>query len=216
MSESPSPTVWPATRGQSMRLRTRPIPARRKDCAEVRQHDKLMRSGIMQPEETGEYSIWQVIKSLSLQRQRAKPEKGKVLEGAAAYRLRVTVETARRAKCRDWSRTSKKKISEITKSSPTLGWSRGLSSYEIKSLILISRCRLACNCLGNRKLPALCSLTARTRAQSEPSVAPICLVEQLNYGILAPAKIKVSWFNSNSLFFFQQWETNICLPFECK
>lgn len=54
----------------------------------------------------------------------------------------------------------------------------------LKSLILISHCRLACNCLGSRRLPA--RLQPRCEDGGDdlgPSVAQICSAAQLNNGI---------------------------------
>lgn len=89
----------------------------------------------------------------------------------------------RRQKVRNFSR------SNIT--STTLGWSRGLSSYEIKSLILISHSRLACNCLGSRRLSPLCRLTVRRCGRVWLGFAPwhSWII------VFRNVEIKAGWFN---------------------
>lgn len=85
--------------------------------------------------------------------------------------------------------------------STSLGWSRGLSSYEIKSLILISHCRLACNCLGSRRLPALCSLAVRTRRWFGQVWLRFAWLQSWIIAF-STVKIEVNWFNSQVFCFF--------------
>lgn len=143
-------------------------PAR--NCGATAVYDIIMRSNISKQI----YSIRQAIKELGWRCQEANLEKG----GCGEEMRSIYPDGRVTGWLWNWDRRSQTLQDNVTSS--TLWWSKRLPSYEIKSLILISHCRLACNCLGSERPPALCSPTVGISRQFWMLETQTCSVEQLD------------------------------------